>query len=74
MVRALYAIGKKEDAEKLFEELLQYSNHLGLFSEDLNFETKEQLGNFPQAYSHLALINSALLFTEEVQTSRFIRP
>jgi len=74
MVRALYAIGKKEDAKILFEELLQYSNHLGLFSEDLNFETKEQLGNFPQAYSHLALINSALLFTEEVQTSRFIRP
>jgi len=74
MVRALYAIGKTADAKILFEELLQYSNHLGLFSEDLNFETKEQLGNFPQAYSHLALINSALLFTEDVQTSRFIRP
>lgn len=74
MVRALYAIGKTEDAKTLFEELLQYSNHLGLFSEDLDFETKEQLGNFPQAYSHLALINSALLFTEDVQTSRFIRP
>lgn len=74
MVRALHAIGKTEDARLLFEELLQYSNHLGLFSEDLDFHTKEQLGNFPQAYSHLALINSALLFTEEVQTSRFIRP
>ena len=45
-----------------------YSNHLGLFSEDLDFETKEQLGNFPQAYSHLALINTALLFTEEVKS------
>jgi len=74
MVRALHAIGKTDDARILFEELLQYSNHLGLFSEDLDFHTKEQLGNFPQAYSHLALINSALLFTEEVQTSRFIRP
>jgi GH15 family glucan-1,4-alpha-glucosidase len=74
MVRALHVIGKTEDARILFEELLQYSNHLGLFSEDLDFHTKEQLGNFPQAYSHLALINSALLFTEEVQTSRFIRP
>lgn len=74
MVKALHAIGKKEDAKQLFDELLQYSNHLGLYSEDLDFHTKEQLGNFPQAYSHLALINSALLFTEEVQTSRFIRP
>ena len=74
MVKALHAIGKKEDAKQLFDELLQYSNHLGLYSEDLDFFTKEQLGNFPQAYSHLALINSALLFTEEEQTSRFIRP
>jgi len=74
MVKALHAIGKIEDARRLFDELLQYSNHLGLYSEDLDFHTKEQLGNFPQAYSHLALINSALLFTEEEQTSRFIRP
>jgi GH15 family glucan-1,4-alpha-glucosidase len=74
MVRALHATGQKEDARQLFDELVQYSNHLGLYSEDLNFQTREQLGNFPQAYSHLALINSALLFTEEVQTSRFIRP
>ncbi|MCE1155388.1 MAG: glycoside hydrolase family 15 protein, partial [Bacteroidales bacterium] len=70
----LHAIGKENDAKQLFDELLQYSNHLGLYSEDLDFHTKEQLGNFPQAYSHLALINSALLFTDEVQTSRFIRP
>jgi GH15 family glucan-1,4-alpha-glucosidase len=74
MVKALHATGKTEEAEKLFNELLQYSNHLGLFSEDLDFHTKEQLGNFPQAYSHLALINSAMLFTVEIQTSRFIRP
>ena len=74
MVRALFAIGRQTDARNLFEELLKHSNHLGLFSEDLDFDTKESLGNFPQAYSHLALINSALLFTDEVQTSRFIRP
>ena len=74
MVRALFVIGKTTEARNLFEELLQHSNHLGLFSEDLDFDTKESLGNFPQAYSHLALINSALLFTDEVQTSRFIRP
>lgn len=74
MVRALFAIGKTDEAKDLFEDLLTNSNHLGLFSEDLDFDTRQHLGNFPQAYSHLALINSALLFTEEVQTSRFIRP
>ena len=65
LIRALYVIGEKEEARSLFDEILQYSNHLGLFSEDIDFETKEQLGNFPQAYSHLALINTALLFSEE---------
>lgn len=65
LIRALFVIGEKDEARTLFDELLHYSNHLGLFSEDLNFETKEQLGNLPQAYSHLALVNTALLFTEE---------
>jgi alpha,alpha-trehalase len=74
MVRALFVIGKQEEAKKLFDELITYSNNLGLFSEDLDFETKSQLGNFPQAYSHLALINTAKLFAEEVEYSRFIRP
>ncbi|MDD2436696.1 MAG: glycoside hydrolase family 15 protein [Massilibacteroides sp.] len=74
MVRALYVTGRKNEAEDLFEQLLSYSNHLGLFSEDLDFETKEQLGNFPQAYSHLALINTAILFGEEENYSQFIRP
>jgi len=74
LVRALYVIGKPEEARDLFNELISYSNHLGLFSEDLDFETKAQLGNFPQAYSHLALINTALLFSEEEHRSRFIKP
>jgi GH15 family glucan-1,4-alpha-glucosidase len=39
---------------------LSYSNHLGLFSEDIDFKTKRLLGNFPQAYSHLALIETAI--------------
>jgi GH15 family glucan-1,4-alpha-glucosidase len=65
LIRALFVIGEKEEALKIFNQLLSYSNHLGFFSEDLDFETKRQLGNFPQAYSHLALINTAILFTEE---------
>lgn len=74
MVRALYVTGRQAEALNLFETLLSYSNHLGLFSEDLDFDTKSQLGNFPQAYSHLALINTAMLFGEEKKLSKFIRP
>lgn len=74
LVRGLYVTGRQKEAKTIFEELLSYSNHLGLFSEDLDFKTKTQLGNFPQAYSQLALINTALLFTDEIQLSRFIRP
>ena len=47
---------------------------MGLFSEDIDFDTKEQLGNFPQAYSHLALVNTAILFAEEEKRLAFIRP
>lgn len=61
LVRALYMIGEEEEARKKFDQLLSHSNHLGLFSEDLDFETKRLLGNFPQAYSHLALIDTAML-------------
>ncbi|OIP83340.1 MAG: glycoside hydrolase [Porphyromonadaceae bacterium CG2_30_38_12] len=74
MIQALYSTGRKEDARQLFDQIISYSNHLGLFSEDLDFETKSQLGNFPQAYSHLAFINTAILFTEEIKLSRFIKP
>lgn len=65
LIRAMFVTGEKEEARQLFEKILTYSNHLGLFSEDLDFESKRLLGNFPQAYSHLALINTALLFQEE---------
>ena len=61
-IDSLYKIGEKEKAKKMFDKLLSYSNHLGLFSEDLDFKSKELLGNFPQAYSHLALIETALNF------------
>ncbi len=74
LVRALFVIGEKEEAHAIFNRLLSYSNHLGLFSEDLDFNTKRLLGNFPQAYSHLALINTAVLFTHERPVSKFIKP
>jgi len=64
MIQALYKIGKKDQARKMFDTMLSYSNHLGLFSEDIDFKTKRMLGNFPQGYSHLALIETAILFAE----------
>ncbi|MEZ5105060.1 MAG: glycoside hydrolase family 15 protein [Draconibacterium sp.] len=60
LTNSLYKIGRKKEAVERFHTLLKYSNHLGLYSEDLDFETKRMLGNFPQAYSHLALIETAL--------------
>jgi GH15 family glucan-1,4-alpha-glucosidase len=74
LIQALFRIGMKEDAESLFESLLACGNHLGLFSEDIDFDSKRLLGNFPQAYSHLALIKTAVLFSEEKFVSKFIKP
>lgn len=62
-INSLYKIGEREKAAKMFDQLLSYSNHLGLFSEDIDFNTKRLLGNFPQAYSHLALIETAMNFS-----------
>ena len=74
LIQALLRIGMKEDAKDIFETLLSCGNHLGLFSEDIDFSTKRLLGNFPQAYSHLALINTAILFSEEKFISKYIKP
>ena len=74
LIRALFATGQRNEAKTLFSQVLRYGNHLGLFSEHLDFDTKEQLGNFPQAYSHLAIVNTALLFAEEKERLDFIRP
>ena len=74
LVEALFMIGERDEAKEIFEKMISYSNHVGLYSEDLDFKTKRQLGNFPQAYSHLAFINTAVLFSEEKQLSKFIRP
>ncbi|AQQ70306.1 Trehalase [Limihaloglobus sulfuriphilus] len=60
MIKSLWQIGEKETAQKMFDDVLKHSNHLGLLSEDMDFETKRLLGNFPQAYSHLALIDTAI--------------
>ncbi|MCG7393512.1 glycoside hydrolase family 15 protein [Microvirga sp. ACRRW] len=59
-VDALNAIGRKEEARELFERILGLRNSFGLFSEDADFTTGELWGNFPQTYSMVGLINSAV--------------
>ena len=67
MIKSLFLIGEKGEARKMFHRLLSYANHLGLFSEDIDFKTNALLGNFPQGYSHLALIDTAItLFGSEL--------
>jgi GH15 family glucan-1,4-alpha-glucosidase len=52
-------LGRYEDARRLFERLLSLCNDVGLLAEEYDPRERRQLGNFPQAFSHLALINSA---------------
>ena len=65
LVKALAKIGKKAEAREMFENLLAASNEHGLYGEDLDIKTRRHLGNFPQAYCHLALIDCALVLSEE---------
>jgi GH15 family glucan-1,4-alpha-glucosidase len=59
MVDALMMIGRAEDAQALFERLLALRNDVGLLSEEYDTTARRQVGNFPQAFSHIALVNSA---------------
>ena len=63
LVDCLYLIGRKKDARELFERLLNVRNDLGLLAEEYDPKSKRQLGNFPQAFSHVALVNAALFLS-----------
>ena len=57
-VEALARAGRLDEARLVFEKMLTYANHLGLYSEEIG-PTGDQLGNYPQAFTHLALISAA---------------
>jgi GH15 family glucan-1,4-alpha-glucosidase len=64
-VEALTRAGRVDDARLAFEKMLTYANHLGLYSEEIG-PTGELLGNFPQAFTHLALISAAFNLDREL--------
>jgi alpha,alpha-trehalase len=59
LVACLARSGELERAEKLFDQLAGYANDLGLLAEEVDTDSGEQLGNFPQAFSHIGLITAA---------------
>jgi GH15 family glucan-1,4-alpha-glucosidase len=59
LVIALAQAGEVDRAEALFDQLVGYANDLGLLGEEIDTSTGEQLGNFPQAYSHIGFITAA---------------
>jgi GH15 family glucan-1,4-alpha-glucosidase len=59
LVSALAVIGERQQARDLMERLRRVGSPLGLFAEEFDVETGRHLGNFPQAFSHLALIEAA---------------
>jgi GH15 family glucan-1,4-alpha-glucosidase len=63
LVDALALDGRHDEAAELFEHLLSVRNDVGLLAEEYDPREERQLGNFPQAFSHVALINSALHLT-----------
>jgi GH15 family glucan-1,4-alpha-glucosidase len=60
---AYVSIGRKPDAEKLFKRLIAIRNDLGLLAEEYDPREKRLQGNFPQAFSHVGLINTAFNLT-----------
>jgi GH15 family glucan-1,4-alpha-glucosidase len=58
-------MGRREEAVELFERLLGLVNDVGLLSEEYDPGARRLVGNFPQAFSHIGLVNSALLLARE---------
>ena len=63
----LIMLGRREEARDLFERLCRLANDVGLLAEEYDPRSGRQLGNFPQAFSHVALVNTAMNLSAEVK-------
>lgn len=70
LVDAFVLQGRRDEAKALFERLLALSNDLGLLSEEYDAQAGRLVGNFPQAFSHIALINSAINLSRNAQAAK----
>ena len=70
-VDALACVGRVDDAMRNLDQLLSFSNHLGIFSEDATPDGS-QWGNFPQTYSHVGLINAACRISRKLDKADFL--
>src|SRR6185437_1670653 len=71
-VEALACVGRTEEAVEQFNKLMDFTNHLGLLSEDVDPKDGSQWGNFPQAYSHVGLMNAANRIAKKADRPSFL--
>lgn len=69
---ALACVGRMDEAMEAFQELSGYSNHLGLLSEDVDATDGSMWGNFPQAYSHVGMVNAAARINNRLNKPSFL--
>jgi hypothetical protein len=74
LVEALALNGRETEARELFERLLAVRNDLGLYAEEYDVARRRQVGNFPQAFTHLALISAARVLSGEQTGTRSAPP
>jgi GH15 family glucan-1,4-alpha-glucosidase len=65
LVDALAMTGRRDEARELYERLAGLANDIGLFSEEYDADTGRLIGNFPQAFTHIALVNTATTLSVE---------
>jgi len=70
LVNCLTMAGRIKEAEKLMDSVVGYANHLGLFSEEIDPQTGDMLGNFPQAFTHMGFITAAVNLSNAMEKSR----
>ncbi|WP_254863611.1 glycoside hydrolase family 15 protein [Halovivax gelatinilyticus] len=74
LIDALVLAGRVEEAREYFDALLEYASPLGLYSEMIHTDDGSHLGNYPQAFSHIGIINSAIYLASEDEAIRDVLP